>query len=101
MSSKPRNFSQALEELENLSSSTATELKNRLQTEFKRLEDQIDEIKPHLEDLKDKVQSEALAAKNKVEKKVKANPWTTIGIVGLVAFLLGAILAGLSVRERD
>ena len=71
MSDKPKNFSQALDELEKFTNS----------------------IRPHLEEFQDRAKEEAFKTKHKVEEQVKANPWATLGIVGLVLFVLGIIFA--------
>ncbi len=101
MSSTPNNFSKALEELESTSKSTAQSLKDRLQVELKDLESKISELKPQLEELKSKVQDGATKAKDKVENRVKENPWASIGIVGLIFFVLGFLLAGTTSRKND
>lgn len=101
MSSKPRNFSQALEDLENLSTNTARDIKDRLQGELNRLEEAVADLKPQIEEIKDRVQHEASRAKNKVEKQVKTNPWTSIGIVGLIAFVIGFLVAMIGMKDRD
>ena len=87
MNSKPKNFPEALEELDSLSTSKAQELKAKLQSELAKLEERIAELKPQLDE-----------AKNKVEEKVKENPWATIGIVGLIFFVLGVVFGS---RSRD
>ncbi len=61
MPSKPKNISEALEELENF--------KNNAHEEIKR-------------------------TKVKVEDQLQENPWATLGLVGLVCFVLGMIFAG-------
>lgn len=93
MNSKPKNFSQALEELEDLSNGTAQDLKTKLQSELHRLESKIADLKPQLEEIKNRVQDEAKKAKGKVEDQVKENPWATIGIVGLIFFVLGFLFS--------
>ena len=91
MNSKPKNFSEALDELENFTSSKAQDLKSKLQSELHKLEDRINELKPQLDEIKDKVREEAGKAKSKVEEQVKENPWAAIGIVGLIFFVLGVL----------
>ena len=91
MNSKPKNISDALDELENFSTSKAQDLKNKLQSELHKLEDRINELKPQLDEIKSKVHDEASKAKSKVEEQVKENPWATIGIVGLIFFVLGVL----------
>lgn len=100
MSSKPKNFSQALEELESLTQSAGADLKQKIQDELHDLEDKIHKLRPQLDELKSRARDEAYKAKDKVETQVKENPWTAIGIVGLIFFVLGCLFAG-SVRRRD
>lgn len=64
---KPKNFSQALDELD---------------------------------ELRTRIHDEAVKSKDKIEEQVKENPWATVGIVGLIFFVLGFLLAGVS-RRRD
>lgn len=96
--SKPKNFSQALEELENLTHSAGEDLKQKIQDELHDLEEKIHKLRPQLDELKTRARDEAYKAKDKVETQVKENPWAAIGIVGLIFFVLGFILAG---RRRD
>lgn len=91
MNSKPKNISDALDELENFSTSKAQDLKSKLQSELHKLEDRINDLKPHLDEIKSKVQDEATKAKSKVEEQVKENPWAAIGVVGLIFFVLGVL----------
>lgn len=70
MESKPKNFKEALDQLEN------------------QTEQIIDCIKPHVEEAKAKVTSE-----------VEKNPWAALGIVAVVSFLLGLLLAPRSRRD--
>ena len=79
MTYKPKNFSEALEELG----------------------EKMEGLRPKLDEMKDKVGEEAQKAKVKVEAQVKENPWATLGIVGLIFFVLGFLFAGASSRRRD
>lgn len=101
MSSKPKNFSQALHDLENLSTSAAQELKEKLQAELRSLEDKISDLRPQLDAIKDRVQDEARHQKKRVENQVKSNPWTAMGIVGLIGLVLGFIIAAAGMKDRD
>lgn len=92
MNSKPKNISEALDELDNFTSSKAQDLKSKLQSELHKLEDRINELKPQLEEMTGKVRDEAVRAKGKVEDQVKENPWAAIGIVGLIFLVLGFLL---------
>jgi ElaB/YqjD/DUF883 family membrane-anchored ribosome-binding protein len=91
MNSKPRNFREAMDELDDFSDSTAQDLKSKLQGELDKLEARIRELKPQLDEIKDKVHDEAFKAKTQVEDKLKENPWAAIGLVGLVFFVLGCL----------
>ena len=44
---------------------------------------------------------ELTKTKGKVEEQVKANPWATIGIVGLLCFVLGLLFAKGTSRKTD
>lgn len=84
MSDKPKNLSQAIEELE----------------KHTDLEEKLSKIKAQLEEIRGKVGDEVNKAKDTVESQVKANPWAAIGIVGLVFFLIGLVF-GSKGRSRD
>ena len=86
---KPKNFSQALDELENL---TGTDLRSKLESELHDLQEKIDRLKPQLEELKTKAKEEVRRGKEKVETQVRENPWTTLGIVGVIFFVIGFII---------
>jgi len=91
---KPKNFSQALNELENATDSDGSDFRGRLQAELNNIEATLSKIKPHLNDIKDRVGTEAKKAKETVEDQVQKNPWAAIGIVGLIFFVLGFLLRG-------
>jgi ElaB/YqjD/DUF883 family membrane-anchored ribosome-binding protein len=95
---KPKNFSQALSELEDLTRDAGSDLKQKIQDELHDLEQKIHKLKPQLDELKDRAKDEAYKAKDKVEAQVKENPWAAIGIVGLIFFVMGFLLAG---RRRN
>ncbi|HMN68847.1 MAG TPA: hypothetical protein PKC28_09950 [Bdellovibrionales bacterium] len=80
MAQKPKNFSQAIDELE------------------RHVEDTMDKIRPHLDDLKGRVSDEAQKAKAGVEEKVQQNPWAAIGVVALLFFVIGLLLGRRSNR---
>lgn len=102
MSSKPRNFSQAIDELEDAETSNVNEdLRARLEKELHRIEETLKTIKPHLEDISHKVGDEAKKAKDKVEGHITQNPWAAVGIAGIVFFLLGFLLGFTGTRRRD
>lgn len=60
----------------------------------------IEELEKNFDEVKDKVGDEFDDAKTKVEKEVKKNPWAAIGIVALVAFILGMLFSPKG-RSRD
>lgn len=60
----------------------------------------IEELEKNFDGVKDKVGDELEDAKTKVEKEVKKNPWAAIGIVALVAFILGMLFSPKG-RSRD
>ncbi len=74
MTGKPKNFSQAIEDLES-------------------------QLRPHLDDLSEFVSDEAKKAKDKIEDQVQKNPIMAIGIVALVCFVLGFLFASRGSRK--
>ena len=101
MSTKPKNFTQALDELEQYTSLKAQDLKSKLSDELQGLEEKLESLKPRFEELKNRAGQEARRAKGKVEEQVKDNPWAAIGIVGLIFLVLGFLLKGSSSRRND
>lgn len=95
MGGKPKNFSQAIDELENGGDDTNGNggFRAHLQSELHKLEETLNKIKPHIEDLADKAGSEAKKAKTMAEQQVQKNPWAAVGIVGLIFFVLGFLFA--------
>jgi ElaB/YqjD/DUF883 family membrane-anchored ribosome-binding protein len=105
MSSKPRGFTQAIDELETgekqsgpKSGGAADELRTRLEQELHRLEETLKNMKPHFDDISEKVTVEAKKARDTVEDQVVKNPWAALGMVGLIFFVLGFLLGG---RRND
>lgn len=92
MTGKPKNFSQAIDELED-HAGNGNGFKSRLQSELHNLEETLNKIKPHIEDLTNKAGAEAKKAKQTVENQVQKNPWAAIGIAGLIFFVLGFLFA--------
>ncbi|MBX3020736.1 MAG: DUF883 family protein [Bdellovibrionales bacterium] len=104
MGGKPRNFSQAIDELEDVVRSgagSASELRGRLEQELHKIEETLKTLKPHIEDLGNKFGDEAKKAKDRVENQVGKNPWAALGIVGLVFFVLGFLFGFSGTRRRD
>ena len=105
MSSKPRGFTQAIDELESgekqssgNKGGTTDEIRARLEQELRRLEDTLKNMKPHFDDITEKVGVEAKKARDTVEDQVVKNPWAALGMVGLIFFVLGFLLGG---RRND
>ena len=96
---EPKTLADAIEELEKSTHSKSEELKGMLTEDFEELQKKLSELKPHFDSIKQKVEDEAYAAKGKIEGQFKTNPWWTLGIVGLIFFLVGYILAGRSNRD--
>lgn len=86
---RPKNFTQALDELENL---TGPDLRAKLENELHDLQAKIDNLRPQLDEIKAKVKDEAYKAKDKVETQARENLWTTLGIVGLIFFVVGFVI---------
>lgn len=80
MSGKPKNLSQAIDELERLTGDT------------------FQKVKPHVEEFAAKAGDEARKVKDKVEDEVQKNPWIAVGVVGLIFFVLGFLFAS---RRKD
>lgn len=99
MTGKPKNLSQAIDDLENDSQAATAGIQDRLKSEFHKIEETLASLRPHLEDLTGKLGDEAKKAKSKVEGKVQENPWATVGIVAILAFVLGFFFA--SKIKRD
>ena len=94
MDSKPKTFASALDQLEKLAGEKGQDFKERLLHEIEDLEAQIDQLKPKLEQLKEDAGEHLHKAKGKVEQQVKDNPWMVLGVVGLIAFIIGFLLRG-------
>lgn len=58
-------------------------------------------LKDELSKLENKFGDEFKSAKGKIEHEVHKNPWMAIGIVAVIAFLLGLILAPRGSRRSD
>lgn len=100
--SKSKNFRSAIDELENESESNGRshDLRDRLEQELHRIQEALNKVKPHLNDVKDRVSDEFNSAKTKVEHEVQKNPWAAIGIVALIAFIIGLLISPKG-RSRD
>lgn len=101
MGEKPKNFSEAIDQLENATNGMTKNLYDQLKGELSHLEETLEKIKPEIENIKGKVTHEAKRAKDSVETQVKENPWAAIGIVGLIFFILGLLFGGTFSRRKD
>jgi ElaB/YqjD/DUF883 family membrane-anchored ribosome-binding protein len=90
------SLSEAIDQLESASQSKSKDFKDILEKDYEELKNAINDLKPHLEELRDKVESQVKTQyqdkKNQVEEKVKENPWLALGIINLIAFVVGWIL---------
>jgi ElaB/YqjD/DUF883 family membrane-anchored ribosome-binding protein len=87
-----KTLSEAIAKIESVSQSKSQQFKEHLEKDYDEVKSALESLKPYFEDVRQKVEHEAKDAKNKVENRVKENPWMAIGLVGLVAFLIGLIL---------
>lgn len=92
-SNDPASLSEAIEKLENAGRGKVQDFKEILEKDYNELRKTLDDLKPYLDDLRANVETEVKKTKNQVEDKVKENPWLAIGIVGLVAFVIGWIFS--------
>ena len=88
----PKNISQALDQL----SETA---KPHLQEKLAAFQELLAELKPHLEEFKESAQEKVQRGYDQVKKTSKdideavhERPWVAVGIVGLLALVLGFLL---------
>lgn len=88
---EPGSLSEAIDMLESVGQSKVQELREHLEKDFKDIQKSLDSLRPLMDDLKNKAESEAKSVKSKVEEKAKENIWGVIGVVGLLAFVLGWI----------
>ena len=87
-----KNLSEAIAELEKFANSKSADAKEIIQKELADFKKTLNDLKPQLEKLKETVSNEASEAKKKAEEKVKENPLMALGIVALVALIIGWIL---------
>ncbi len=89
---KITSMADAISKLESVSQSKAESIKDHLEKDYESLKAALESVKPYFEDIKEKAEKEATAAKKQVEASVKENPWLALGIVGLVAFVIGLFI---------
>lgn len=92
-SGPPTSLTEAIEKLENAGRGKVQDFKEILEKDYNELRKTLDELKPHLDELRTNVESEVKKTKNQVEGKVKESPWLTLGLVGLIAFVIGWVFA--------
>lgn len=85
------NLSDAIEKLESAGHSKSSEFKNILEKDYEEIKKALESLKPYLDDLRVEVEKEVQTQQKNVEEKMQKNPWVTIGIVGVFAFVLGWI----------
>lgn len=85
------NLSDAIEKLENAGRSKTSEFKNILEKDYDEIKKALESLKPYLDDLRVEVEKEVKTQQKQVEEKMQQNPWVTIGLVGVFAFVLGWI----------
>lgn len=88
----PRNLSEAIEELEKFASAKSSDLQDSLRQELDEIKRTIEELKPQYERIKSALSEEASEVKKKAEDKVRDNPLAVVGVVALIAFLIGWVL---------
>lgn len=89
----PSSLSEAIEKLENAGRGKAQDFKQILEKDYDELRKTLDDLRPYLDNLRSNVESEVKKTKTQVERKVKDNPWVTLGIVGIIAFVIGWVFA--------
>jgi len=102
MNDKPKNLTEAINELETHSTNGRgglEEVKEAFEAELRRIEETLRSLKPNLDELSEKASSHAKKTKTEVEQQVSKNPWAALGIVGLVFFVIGFLLG--SSRRGD
>jgi ElaB/YqjD/DUF883 family membrane-anchored ribosome-binding protein len=87
--SKPSTLSEAIEKLELAGTSKVKDFKDILEKDYTEVRKSLDDLKPYLDNLKSTVETEVKKTKNQLEEKVKESPWVAIGVVGLLAFVVG------------
>ncbi len=99
-SEEAQSLSEAIEKLESYGTSAAKGFKEILEKDYSEIKKSLDKLKPHLASLQESLEGEVYKKKDQAEKKVKENPWMAIGIVGIIALVIG-ILLGTSRKNKD
>ncbi len=87
-----QSLSEAIEKLESYGNTAAKGFKEILEKDYNEIKKSLDNLKPHLASLQENLEGEVLKKKDQAEKKVKENPWLAVGIVGLIALVIGIFL---------
>lgn len=87
----PTSLSEAIEQLESVGHHKSKDLKEHLENDIADIKQALEGIKPFLNEFTEKIETEAKNGKHQVEQRVKESPWIALGVVGLVAFILGWI----------
>lgn len=91
-SNGPASLSEAIETLESKSYSKAQDIRENLEKDYEEVRKALEQVKPYLNKVKAEVEKEVRESKDRAELTIKENPWWAVGIVGLVAFIIGWIL---------
>ena len=84
-----KTLSEAISILEKVGQSKIDDLKKVFENDYTVLKKNMDDLKPYVEDFKTKIESQVGKSKLDVEAKIANNPWLTLAIVGIVAFIIG------------
>lgn len=91
MSKNPGSLSEAISNLESTGQVKAQELREHLEKDYQEIQKVLESLRPLMEDIKTRAESEVKATKGQIEEQVKTNPWIALGVVGIIAFVLGWI----------
>jgi len=83
------SLDEAIAKLENVRADKSNQLKEFVDVELKTVKETLEKLKPVLEEAKNRAGAEAQKAKTEVETKIKDNPWLAVGLVGILAFIIG------------
>jgi ElaB/YqjD/DUF883 family membrane-anchored ribosome-binding protein len=90
------SISEAIEKLEAAGRTKSEDLRGLVEKDYEELKNAIEDLKPHLDELRnrveDQVKTEYKERKHQVEAKVKENPWLALGLIGIIAFVIGLLL---------
>ena len=86
------SLADAIAKLESFSNVKADHLREHIERDCEDIKSAIESVRPYFEELKVKAEKEAAATKEQVETSVKENPWMALGIVGLLAFIVGIFI---------